>query len=192
MTIRRLLLLTWVCGFLLTVGPLIPTQAQCGAANKQQGDEYARRNLALEKAALVQRDKIEEMLPVPAKQKLDLVFEGFLRRLLREKNAANLAQIVKEELAPQFAELSPKQLHILTFYVVTGVIKKVPLTRSEWQAEKDKIKDKKDAISEMSEMDMLMLQQMMEKKGQLEKMISNMMKAGFEGGQAAIQALKAS
>jgi len=192
MTIRRLLLLTWVCGFLLTAGPLILAQAQCGAANKQQGDEYARRNLALEKAALSQRDKIEEMLPVPAKQKLDLVFEGFLRRLLREKNAANVAQIVKEELAQQFAELSPKQLHILTFYVVTGVIKKVPLTRSEWQAEKDKLKDKKDAISEMSEMDMLMLQQMMEKKGQLEKMISNMMKAGFEGGQAAIQALKAS
>ena len=192
MTIRRLLLLTWVCGFLLTVGPLILAQAQCGAANKQQGDEYARRNLALEKAALSQRDKIEEMLPVPAKQKLDLVFEGFLRRLLREKDAANVAQIVKEELAQQFAELSPKQLHILTFYVVTGVIKKVPLTRSEWQAEKDKLKDKKDAISEMSEMDMLMLQQMMEKKGQLEKMISNMMKAGFEGGQAAIQALKAS
>jgi len=192
MTIRRLLLLTWVCGFLLTAGPLILAQAQCGAANKPQGDEYARRNLALEKAALSQRDKIEEMLPVPAKQKLDLVFEGFLRRLLREKNAANVAQIVREELARQFAELSPKQLHILTFYVVTGVIKKVPLTRSEWQAEKDKLKDKKDAISEMSEMDMLMLQQMMEKKGQLEKMISNMMKAGFEGGQAAIQALKAS
>ena len=192
MTMRRLLLLTCVCCFLLAVGPLILAQAQCGAANKQQGDEYARRNLALEKAALSQRDKIEEMLPVPAKQKLDLVFEGFLRRLLREKNAANVAQIVKEELAQQFAELSPKQLHILTFYVVTGVIKKVPLTRSEWQAEKDKLKDKKDAISEMSEMDMLMLQQMMEKKGQLEKMISNMMKAGFEGGQAAIQALKAS
>ena len=192
MTMRRLLLLTCVCCFLLTAGPLILAQAQCGAANKQQGDEYARRNLALEKAALSQRDKIEEMLPVPAKQKLDLVFEGFLRRLLREKNAANVAQIVKEELAQQFAELSPKQLHILTFYVVTGVIKKVPLTRSEWQAEKDKLKDKKDAISEMSEMDMLMLQQMMEKKGQLEKMISNMMKAGFEGGQAAIQALKAS
>jgi hypothetical protein len=189
---RRLLLIACVCCFLLTVGPLTLAPAQSGAANNQQGNEYARRNLALEKAALAQRDKIEEMLPAPAKQKLDLVFEGFLRRLLREKNAANVSQIAKEELARQFAELTPKQLHILTFYVVTGVIKKVPLTRNEWQAERDKLKDKKDAISEMSEMDMLMLQQMMEKKNQLESMISNMMKAGFEGGQAAIQALKAS
>ena len=47
-----------------------------------------------------------------------------------------------------------------------------------------KLKDTKDAIGEMTEQDMLMLQQLMEKKNQLETMISNTMKAGFEGGQA--------
>jgi len=56
----------------------------------------------------------------------------------------------------------------------------------------EKIRDKKDAISEMNEQDMLMLQQMMDKKSQLETLISNCMKAGYEGGQAAVQALKAS
>jgi hypothetical protein len=39
------------------------------------------------------------------------------------------------------------------------------------------IKKEKDAIDEMSQQDQLMLQQMMEKKRQLETMISNMMKA---------------
>jgi hypothetical protein len=54
------------------------------------------------------------------------------------------------------------------------------------------VNSEKDSIDEMSQMDLLRLQQMMEKKSQLETMISNIMKAGFEAGQAAIQALKAS
>jgi hypothetical protein len=58
--------------------------------------------------------------------------------------------------------------------------------------QRDALRDKRDSISEMNEMDMLQLQQMMERKGQLESMISNCMKAGYEGGQAAVQALKAS
>jgi conjugal transfer/entry exclusion protein len=59
-------------------------------------------------------------------------------------------------------------------------------------AEKEKWAGKADSIAEMNDMDMLQLQQMMDKKGQLETMISNVMKAGYEGGQAAVQALKAS
>ncbi|MCC6808360.1 MAG: hypothetical protein IT381_13130 [Deltaproteobacteria bacterium] len=77
----------------------------------------------------------------------------------------------------------------------TGKMKKVgmrEMTKEEAEGERNKLKDKKDSISEMGEMDMLLLQQMMEKKNQLETMISNVMKAGYEGGQAAIQALKAS
>lgn len=167
-------------------------QTQPNASANQQSVEYAKRNLALEREALTQRDRIEEMLPPPVKQKLEMVFEAFLRRLLRDKKPVDAAQIIKEELARQFAGLSQKQAHLLTFYVVTGVIKKVPPTRPEQQAGRERLKDKKDSISEMGEMDMLMLQQMMEKKNQLESMISNLMKAGFEGGQAAIQSLKAS
>ena len=167
-------------------------QTQPGASDNQRSVEYARRNLALERDALTQRDKIEEMLQPLAKQKLEIVFESFLKRLLRDRKPVNAAQIIKEELARQFADLSQKQEHILTFYVVTGVIKKVPPTHRQWQAERGRLKDKKDSISDLSETDMLMLQQMMEKKNQLESMISNLMKAGFEGGQAAIQALKAS
>lgn len=176
---------------LMAVTLLCPHPA-ARAAGYQRGVEPAKRNLALEREALTQRDKIEGLLPPAAKQKLEVVFEAFLRRLLRDKKPVDAGRIVKEELARQFPGLSPKQAHLLTFYVVTGVIRKVPPAHAERQAERDGLRDKKDSISEMSETDMLMLQQMMEKKNQLESMISNLVKAGFEGGQAALQTLKAS
>jgi len=72
------------------------------------------------------------------------------------------------------------------------IVSKIKTTEEQIKAERDKMKDAKDSISEMNEADMLLLQQMMEKKNQLESMISNVMKAGYEGGQAAVQALKAS
>ena len=71
-------------------------------------------------------------------------------------------------------------------------VAKISLTMQEIETLKKQWTNKKDSINEMGEMDMLMLQQMMDKKNQLESMISNVMKAGYEGGQAAVQALKAS
>lgn len=88
-----------------------------------------------------------------------------------------------------------KSVPVFAFDERTGQLKKTgskQMTFEEASAERDKWKDKKDSISEMGEMDMLMLQQLMDKKTQLEQMISNVMKAGHEGGQAAIQALKTS
>ena len=46
------------------------------------------------------------------------------------------------------------------------------------------------AISEMSEMDMLLLQRLMERKNQLEQMISNVLKKASETSEAIIQNLK--
>jgi hypothetical protein len=65
-------------------------------------------------------------------------------------------------------------------------------TGEESSAERERWAERGDSIAEMSAMDMLLLQQMMDKKTQLEVMISNVMKAGYEGGQAAITALKGS
>ena len=52
--------------------------------------------------------------------------------------------------------------------------------RKAAQAEKDKAKQTRDSIPEMSEADTLVLQQLMEKKAQLEQMISDAMKASSE------------
>lgn len=47
-----------------------------------------------------------------------------------------------------------------------------------------------DSLSDLTEQEMLMLQQVMEKKSQLEQMISNVMKSGSEASGAAIANLK--
>ena len=162
-------------------------QAQPVASNKGRVGVYPKRELTQERAALAQRDKIDAMLPPWVKPKLDIVSNAFLKRVLRDKKPLDLGKLADEEMARQFVDLSPEQSKVLNFYVLAGVIKLIPP-----HVMKDDLLKKKDSIAEMNEMDMLMLQQMMEKKGQLETIISNVMKAGFEGSQAAIQSLKAS
>jgi Na+-transporting NADH:ubiquinone oxidoreductase subunit NqrC len=162
-------------------------QTQVGTSNKDRDGEYARRDLTLERAALAQRDKIDGMMPPWVRRKLNIVFKEFMIRLLRDKNAVNFSKLVKEELEHQFANLSAQQSNILTLYTLASIIRLIPP-----HAERSKVNSEKDSIDEMSQMDLLRLQQMMEKKSQLETMISNIMKAGFEAEQAAIQALKAS
>jgi hypothetical protein len=151
--------------------------------------------LKLERDALAQRQKVDAMLPPWAKQRLELTSKAFVKRLLSERQSGDISRIVKEEVGKQFKDTTPQQSNILTLHVLTSVVKMLAphsAKKVDAESEREKWKDKKDSISEMGQMDMLMLQQMMEKKGQLESMISNIMKAGFEGGQAAIQALKAS
>jgi hypothetical protein len=66
------------------------------------------------------------------------------------------------------------------------------MTYADAKSERDKLTTQKDSISEMNQMDMLMLQQMMEKKGQLESLISNTMKSASDAQQSVVSALKAS
>ncbi len=79
-----------------------------------------------------------------------------------------------------------------SFEKLEKIATKIVTAQAQTEVQKKRWKDKKDSLSEMSETDILMLQQLMEKKNQLESMISNTMKAGYKGGQAAVQALKAS
>jgi hypothetical protein len=114
------------------------------------------------------------------------------RRAAKE-NIGNTVSMYNQILAKKWE--GKKMCPVFEFDEKTGQMKKTgmkEMTYEEATAERDKWKDKKDSISEMGEMDMLMLQQLMDKKTQLEQMISNVMKAGYEGGQSAIQALKAS
>jgi len=75
---------------------------------------------------------------------------------------------------------------------IDNIFKQMEIKLNELNALANKLKSNKDAISELNQQDMLLLQQLMDKKNQLEVMISNVMKAALEGGQASIQALKAS
>lgn len=100
-------------------------------------------------------------------------------------------------------DATPTELDALAFYMLGRLawvmtvarmtsIGKKNMTYEEALAAREKWADQADALAEMNDMDMLQLQQMMDKKSQLETMISNVMKAGYDAGQAAVKALKAS
>jgi uncharacterized protein YdcH (DUF465 family) len=80
----------------------------------------------------------------------------------------------------------------LTLYFLTLVAASIMKQADSGRTQPDSFSDLRDSLNELNEMDLLQLQRIIEKQGQLETMISNVMKAGYEGGQAAVQALKAS
>ena len=69
-------------------------------------------------------------------------------------------------------------------------------TQEMSQADIDRVRaqlaDKRDSLSDMSQQDALVLQQLMDQKSQLETMISNVMKAGSDAQAAVVSNLKAS
>ena len=75
---------------------------------------------------------------------------------------------------------------------VQATLKKLELTLKDVKALVDELQTEKDSLSEMSQQDTLMLQQLMEKKSQLESMISNVMKASQETSNNIAANLKAS
>jgi uncharacterized protein YdcH (DUF465 family) len=158
--------------------------------SQRQTDEYARRDLKLERDSLARREKMDAMLPPWAKRRLDVAARAFLKRLLSEGQSADLALVVGEEVGKQFKDVSPQQSNILTLHVLTSVVRMLPphsVKRTDLRPE-----ERRDGISDLNQQDMLMLQQLMERKNQLETMISNVMKATSQDSQAAIQSLKAS
>jgi len=75
---------------------------------------------------------------------------------------------------------------------IQASIKKLETLLKEAKAERDKLKDQKDSLSELNQEDMLQLQQLIEKTSQLEQMISNAMKAAVEVQSSITKNLKAS
>ena len=69
---------------------------------------------------------------------------------------------------------------------------KIPIYTADQLNRLAAIKQEKDSLDEMSQQDQLILQQMMEKKNQLEQMISNIMKAAAETQNGLSSNLKAS
>jgi len=73
-----------------------------------------------------------------------------------------------------------------------STVKKLEATLNEAKTLMSKLQEQKDAISELNKEDMLWLQRLMEKKSQLEQMISNTMKAASEAQSNIANNLKAS
>jgi predicted patatin/cPLA2 family phospholipase len=73
-----------------------------------------------------------------------------------------------------------------------STLKKLETTFNESKALINELQKQKDAINELNKDDMLWLQRLLEKKSQLEQMISNVMKAGSETQNNIANNLKAS
>lgn len=152
------------------------------------------------KAKLAQLDSL---LKVMEKKKNDLSQQltDFLRaskELERSGDSSIKGTTVEERLNSVEINAAQRKKAGKKIIVSPGLLKlesittRIKKTIDDINSTKGKWKDKKDSISEMGQMDMQMMQQMMDKKNQLETLISNAMKASYEGGQVAIQALKAS
>ena len=73
-----------------------------------------------------------------------------------------------------------------------STIKKLEASLNEAKSLMNELQKQKDALSELNKEDLLWLQRLMEKKSQLEQMISNTMKAGSETQNNIANNLKAS
>jgi hypothetical protein len=69
---------------------------------------------------------------------------------------------------------------------------KIPIYTADQLKRLAAIKQEKDSLDEMNQQDQLILQQMMDKKNQLEQMISNIMKAAEDTQNGLSKNLKAS
>ena len=75
---------------------------------------------------------------------------------------------------------------------VQTTVKKLEKTLNEAKTLMNELQNQKDALNEMNKEDMYWLQKLMEKKSQLEQMISNTMKAASESQNNISKNLKAS
>ena len=102
--------------------------------------------------------------------------------------------------APSFAQVVPAQpVKPLTVAPAKPAVPPATIKLASLQAELNavdgkiaELKAKKDKLSEMSQQDMLQLQQMMDKKSRLETMISDTMKASSDSQNSLTQASKGS
>ncbi len=108
----------------------------------------------------------------------------------RDPKATDLT--IRNDIEQRFAgqDLSRSSKEALEFLVLTEAANQ--MTQKDLSNPKETLNGKLDSLSEMGEMDMLFLQRMMDRKGELERMISNVMKSDGENMLAAISALKAS
>lgn len=75
---------------------------------------------------------------------------------------------------------------------IAAIVPTPEMSQADIDRVRARLADKRDSMSELSQQDTLMLQQLMEQKSQLETMISNVMKAGSDAQSSLVSNLKSS
>jgi len=153
---------------------------------------------------------IARSLSPHAKRQVNQSMVRFLRTCPRAGTAEQIVEAARATLKPIFPAASPRERTTLAFYMIGKLLgrhdhSQKPSARGDtalkarikWKSILEQKREEADpllreSLSEMGEMDILMLQWLMERKAQLERMISDVMKKGHVSGQNAVQALKSS
>jgi len=144
------------------------------------------------------------------KRQVNQAMLRFLRTYPRGGTAERILEAAMATLQPIFPGASSRERTTLAFYMIGKLLGRhdhslnpyargdeALTSRTKWKSKHELQLDAvdwetKDALSEMGEQDILVMQMLMDRKAQLERLISDVMKKGYEGGQHAVQALKSS
>lgn len=135
-------------------------------------------------------DEISDSISHMAKQKMNGATSAFLRDMAFCTTPTQIWDAAKRVMRQIFPLASPPELDILTAFFINKTFHKAYI--KFFDDGRGNLQDKRDSISEMNQTDMLLLQQLMDKKNRVEMVISNVMKKAYENGQAAIRTLKGS
>ena len=129
-----------------------------------------------------------------AKQYMNRATPAFLRSMACCTTPAQVWDAAKRAVRSVFPLASPPELDLITVFFINKTFRKAFVTvwSTVWGDCRDDQLDKKSEVSEMNKIDMLLMQQAMDKMHRFETEMSNIMKKACENAQAAIQALKGS
>ncbi len=154
--------------------PSLPALAQSSStiANPPVVMHEIQRDLKLEKAAFSRKHNLKLLLQPKAKAKLDRITRKLLTHVASSTKNINLDSYVQKEVNSKFTGISNEQSNLLSFYVLAEVARKM------------------DDMQEMSEMDSLRLQIVMERRSKVISTLSNILKKISQTQDTLVQNLK--
>jgi hypothetical protein len=156
------LALSFVC--VLALGCVIRCQAQSSRPD-------IHRDIKLEGVISVRYQRIAKVLQPEAKRKLVVASRALIRELVKTPEPDNPYSLANAQVNKQFGGLASAQSELLTFYLLADVLR-----YAQARKDKDSIKQDIDNMSEMSEMESLRLQMMMDRMSKMMTTLSNLLK----------------
>jgi hypothetical protein len=143
------------------------------------------RDSKLEKAALARSEKLGRVLQPEARAKLDVAARALLARLDADPANADAYSLAQYEVSSRFPALPSEQSNLLIFYVLAQVLRIRASALRELLG-----MGRLDGMNEMSEMESLRLQMMMDRKSKLVSVLDMLMKKIAATQDAVVQNLK--
>jgi hypothetical protein len=172
----------------------------CAAAHAQEGTRTQasprvdasriERNVRLENAVSERRRKVASSLTPEAMRKLDAASRAYAKSLARSTDADDPQSLAEREVRLRFAKLTPAQSNLLSFYVMSQTARRLAAAKEDQATAKEELKEKLDSMDEMSEMESLRLQMVMDRRSKFMSALSNILKKISDTQDSIVQNLK--